>query len=137
MTDSPSSGQIVAQPNFTPAPWHYYLNSEGVVAIGHSSEAHEPGDIAHVYIPGATDPEYDDHNEGLANARLISAAPLMYEALKATETRQRLVREFSGQDGTRPADLSAAYQAVEAAMQRERELTVAALAAAQAPESTS
>lgn len=71
--------QIVAH---TPGPWSYYLDAEGHYAINHESDAHEPGDIAHVAIPGAIDPEYDDGNEGLANARLIAAAPTMLAALK-------------------------------------------------------
>lgn len=73
-------GAVVA--NFTPGPWSFYLDPEGYYAIKHESEAHEPGDVAHIYIPGSTDPEYDDGNEGLANAQLIAAAPAMFEALK-------------------------------------------------------
>jgi hypothetical protein len=73
------SDRIVAQ--HTPGPWSYYLDSEGCYGISHQSEEHEPGDVAHVYIPGAVDPEYDDGNEGLANARLIAAAPALRDAL--------------------------------------------------------
>lgn len=65
----------------TPGPWSYYLDPEGYYGISHASEEHDPGDVAHVYVPGSVDPEYDDRNEGLANARLIATAPMLLAAL--------------------------------------------------------
>lgn len=82
MSDSPSSTHQDTTAQYTPGPWMYYLDAEGYYGISHKSEAHEPGDIAHVYVPGVVDPEYDDHNEGLANARLIAAAPMLLDALR-------------------------------------------------------
>lgn len=119
----------MSAPNFTPPPWSYYLDSEGYYGISHESEAHEPGDVAHVYIPGSVDPEYDDGNEGLANARLIAAAPDLLGAL----TEIVLLSDVTGElectcYESAPCDVSRLEMAIDNAKELLRELATIAKA---------
>lgn len=60
------------KPKFTPGPWHIYSSEdqEAIVAVNSDSCICITADVS------------QDLDGGLANARLIAAAPEMYEALQ-------------------------------------------------------
>lgn len=82
-----TGADLKTKQGFTPGPW--YVDNDGAVSA--SDKSRRICFTEAMYLDGGK-------NEAKANARLIAAAPALYEALKATACRYSRTRECVGRE---------------------------------------